>query len=79
MEPPDINYKAIDTQRIIDYIGKYSDDGVSVEDIFRHAGADKMRVYTVLFELEQAKHIEVLERKELGAPKVVRKQRIETR
>ena len=69
-----MNYKEIDTQRIIDYIGAFT-NGVSVDDIILHSGADKLRVYPALFELEQSGWLEVTEREELGAPMMVRQQR----
>ena len=68
----DINYKLIDTQRIIDYITSCP-KGVSVEEIIQNSGAEKLRVYPALFELEQSGFLEVLEREELGAPLIVRK------
>lgn len=68
----DVNYKIIDTQRIIDYITSFS-KGVSVEEIIQNSGAEKLRVYPALFELEQNGFLEVLEREELGAPLMVRK------
>lgn len=58
----DMNYKEIDTQRIIDYIGAFT-NGVSVDDIILHSGADKLRVYPALFELEQSGWLEVLEKR----------------
>ena len=70
----DVNYKLIDTQKIIDYINSFSGE-IRVEDIVRNSGADKLRVYPALFELEQAGYIEVVEREELGAPLVVRRRR----
>lgn len=70
----DVNYKIIDTQRIMDYISSYA-DAVLVEDIIHHSGADKLRVYPALFELEQSGWLEVVEREELGAPMTVRQQR----
>lgn len=66
-----MNYKVLDTQKIIDYI-RSSSDKVPVEDIIRNSGAEKLRVYPALFELEQSGQIEVLEREELGAPSMVR-------
>ena len=72
----DMNYKEIDTQRIIDYIGTFA-NGVSVDDIILHSGADKLSVYPALFELEQSGWLEVLEREELGAPSIVRKKKVE--
>lgn len=71
-----MNYKIIDTQRITDYISS-SPNEVSVENIILHSGADKLRVYPALFELEQSGWLEVVEREELGAPSVVRKKRNE--
>ena len=70
----DVNYKLIDTQKIIDYINSFSGK-IRVEDIIRNSGADKLRVYPALFELEQEGIIDVLEREELGAPAVVCKRR----
>lgn len=68
----DVNYKVLDTQKIISYM-ESSSDNISVEDIIQHSGADKLRVYPALFELEQSGFLEVVEREELGAPLVVRK------
>ena len=70
----DVNYRLIDTQKIIDYINSFSGE-IRVEDIVRNSGADKLRVYPALFELEQEGIIDVLEREELGAPTVVCKRR----
>jgi len=68
----DINYKLLDTRRIINYIGSETFE-VSVEDIIKYSGAEKLRVYPALFELEQSGFLEVLEREELGAPLMVRR------
>ena len=68
----DVNYKIIDTQLIIDYITSFP-KGVFVEEIIQNSGAEKLRVYPALFELEQSGFLEVLERDELGAPLIVRK------
>lgn len=70
----DVNYKLIDTQKIIDYINSFLGE-IRVEDIIQNSGADKLRVYPALFELEQEGFIDVLEREELGAPAVVCKRR----
>ncbi|RGX76720.1 hypothetical protein [Bacteroides stercorirosoris] len=70
-----VNYKIIDTQKIVDYIISFP-NGVSVDDIILYSGADKLRVYPALFELEQSGWVEVLEREELGAPSIVRKKKI---
>lgn len=70
----DMNYKLIDTRKIVDYINSSLEE-IRVEDITQNSGADKLRVYPALFELEQDGFIEVLEREELGAPMVVCRRR----
>lgn len=67
-----MNYKIIDTRKIVDYIDSFSGSAIPVEDIIQNSGADKLRVYPALFELEQSGWLEVVEREELGAPAVVR-------
>lgn len=66
-----LDYKQIDTQRIKEYIQSHP-DGVEVEDIIAHSGAEKLRVYPALFELEQEGWLMVTEREELGSAKRVR-------
>lgn len=66
-----IDYKRLDTQHIFDYL-RHFPAGVLVDAILQYSGADKLRVYPALFELEQAGQLEVLEREELGAPRIVR-------
>lgn len=69
-----MDYKAADTRKITAYINlKFGD--ILVEDIIRYSGADKLRVYPALFELEQSGFLEVVEREELGAPLVVRRRK----
>lgn len=69
-----IDYKTLDTQKIIDYIDT-SGAVVTVDDVIQNSGADKLRVYPALFELEQSGWLEVVEREELGAPSVVRRKK----
>lgn len=69
----DVNYKVVDTQRIVDYINSSADLTISVECIMWNSGAEKLRVYPALFELEQSGFLEVVEREELGAPLIIRK------
>lgn len=66
-----LDYKQIDTQRIKEYIQSHP-DGVEVEDIIAYSGAEKLRVYPALFELEQEGWLTVTEREELGSAKRVR-------
>lgn len=70
-----IDYKQQDTLRILDYLRRYP-NGVSVDDIIEHSGADRLRVYPALFELEQEGRLEVLEREVLGAAIPIRKMKI---
>lgn len=70
----DVNYKFLDTQKIIDYMNGHL-SFIEVEDIIQNSGADKLRVYPALFELEQSGFLEVVEREELGAPLIVRKRK----
>ena len=67
----DMDYKLQDALRILDYLHRYP-DGVTVDDILQHSGADRLRVYPALFELEQEGRLEVLAREDLGAARVVR-------
>jgi len=67
----DENYKYLDTQRILRYLQQHK-EGATVDAILQYSGADKLRVYPALFELEQEGRLEVLEREELGAPTRVR-------
>ena len=66
------DHKKEDTAKIAVYLHTCHDEGVPVQDIITHSGAEKLRVYSILFELEQEGRIEVTEREELGAPKAVR-------
>ena len=68
------NYKVADTRKIITNIISQPEND-SVDDIIQNSGADKLRVYPALFELEQNGFLEVVEREELGAPLVVRRRR----
>ena len=67
----DMDYKQQDALHILDYLRRHP-NGISVDDVINHSGADKLRVYPALFELEQDGWLEVLEREELGAARVVR-------
>ena len=71
-----LNYKVIDTAKIVDYISLF-ESSVCVADIIQNSGADKLRVYPALFELEQNGFLEVVEREELWAPLIVRKKKVE--
>ena len=66
-----MDYKHLDTQRILRYLQQHK-EGATVDTILQYSGADKLRVYPALFELEQEGRLEVLGREELGAPTKVR-------
>lgn len=66
------NYKEEDTAKIAAYLRSHSDGAVFVDDIIAHSGAERLRVYPILFEMEQDGIIEVTERELLGAPRKVR-------
>lgn len=62
--------KENDRQMILAYLrGK---GVVSVADIIANSGAEKLRVYTILFEEEQKDNVEFVETEVLGAPVAVR-------
>jgi len=65
------NCKQQDTQRILHYLSQHP-AGISVDAILQYSGAERLRVYPALFELEQDGQLEVLEREELGTPRIVR-------
>ncbi|MBQ0019119.1 MAG: undecaprenyl/decaprenyl-phosphate alpha-N-acetylglucosaminyl 1-phosphate transferase [Bacteroidales bacterium] len=69
-KPEDMNNKEKDQLAIVKYLtGKES---VNVEDIVKESGADPMRVYPILFEMEQDHVLEVVKREPLGAARVVK-------
>lgn len=69
-KPEDMGPKEKDTMAIVNYLqGKKK---VKVQDIETESGADRLRVYLILFELEQSAWITVLERAPLGDPLVVK-------
>lgn len=47
-------------------------DNVPVNDIMQMSGAERLRVYPILFEMEQNRLINVVKRSVLGAPLMVR-------
>ena len=64
------DYKEQDRKKILDYLAS-SGCEVSVDTLIAESGADKMRVYPILFEETQAGHIQVIELSKLGAPEKV--------
>ena len=64
------DYKEQDRKKILDYLASRGCE-VSVDTLIAESGADKMRVYPILFEEAQAGHIQVIELSKLGAPEKV--------
>jgi len=63
------NYKEEDRKRVFDYIKGKAE--VHVEDIIALAGAERLRVYPIIFEMEREGVIEVVKRSPWGAPEIV--------
>ena len=69
-EPVDPNnMKEVDRKRIRDFMKGRAE--VMVMDIMEHSGADKLRVYSILFEEEQRGRVRVVKSSGLGAPEIV--------
>lgn len=66
----DINYKEKDRENILAYLRGQAGI-VAVSDVITHSGAERLRVYPILFEEIQAGTIQVLEEEVLGAPKKI--------
>lgn len=66
------DYKREDREKILKYIVARAGQDVPVDDIVRKAGADRLRVHPLMFELEREGYIAVVARRALGAPAVVR-------
>ena len=60
------NYKKQDREQILAYLKAHPIS--SVEAIMEESGAEPVRVYPILFELNQEKKIRVLEETGWGAP-----------
>ncbi|MGN0258645.1 MAG: hypothetical protein ACI4CA_09790 [Bacteroides sp.] len=65
------NYKEIDRKRIMDFIAAQGGE-VDVKCIIKESGAEKLRVYPILFEEEQEGHLVVTVRERLGAAERVK-------
>lgn len=65
------NYKVIDRKKIMDYLAANGGE-VDVKKIIDESGAEKMRVFPILFEERIAGNIEVTELEDMGSPKRVR-------
>lgn len=63
------NLKEQDRKKIMDFMKGRAE--VMVSDIIKHSGADKLRVYTILFEEEMKGNVRVIRTHGLGAPEIV--------
>jgi len=63
------NLKEKDRQKILDYMKGRAE--VMVNDIIDNSGAEKLRVYPILFEEEQRGRIHVVKTVDMGAPDIV--------
>ena len=66
------DYKSEDRARILSYLSDRAGKLVSVRELKESSGANPLRVYPLLFELEEEWAVEVVEREEMGAPEWVR-------
>lgn len=61
-----MNYKQQDREHILSYLKTHPVS--TVDAIIQESGAERLRVYPILFELSQEKKIRVVEESEWGAP-----------
>ena len=66
-----IDYKERDRKAILYYLAK-QDVEVLVAKVMTDSGADRLRVYTLLFELEMEGRVQVVKASEFGTPEVVK-------
>ena len=66
-----IDYKAIDRKAILDYLTSVPDGEVEVSKVMAESGADKFRVYPLLFELQLEGIIAVTQESDMGTPRRV--------
>ena len=63
----DFNYKKLDRKAILDFVG--SQKGVvEVSKVISDSGANRLRVYPILFELKMEGKLEVIQATDLGTP-----------
>ena len=67
----EMDYKEIDRKSILEYIEKQGGQ-CPVQDIIKDSGAEKLRVYPILFEEVQSARLTVLEEESFGSPKIVK-------
>lgn len=65
-----INYKEQDRKSILDYLAGKGE--VSVEKVLEESGANRLRVYVLLFELRDAGLVEITQSNDWGSPLAVK-------
>ena len=63
------NMKEQDRRKILDFMKGRAE--VMVSDIMQNSGAERLRVYTILFEEEQKGRVKVVRESAMGAPEIV--------
>ena len=61
-----MNYKQQDRDKILSYLQTHSVS--TVDSIIKESGAERLRVYPILFELRQVNIIQILEESDWVAP-----------
>lgn len=67
----EINYKELDRKAILDYLCSQEGTDVEVAKIITDSGANKLRVYPILFELSMEGVVKITNQTELGTPENV--------
>lgn len=67
----EINYKELDRKAILDYLSSHAGTEVEVAKIIAEGGANKLRVYPILFELSMEGVVKITTQTELGTPENV--------
>ncbi len=65
----DVNYKEMDRRAILEYMKGKAE--VHVDDIIANSGAERLRVYSLLFEEQRDGYVVVLKLNQWGAPEIV--------
>ena len=63
----DINYKELDRKAIVNYLTGV-DGEVEVPKLIAESGANKLRVYTLIYELWREGVVKITQETELGTP-----------
>lgn len=62
----EVNYKQQDRDKILSYLQAHPIS--TIDAIIQESGAERLRIYPILLELNQEKRIRVVEESEWGAP-----------